>query len=218
MPVVVEEGLNLWYGRLNRLVYLLFTVQTRQAPHLNPLLSTQYPVSAVCVLVELLNIRLHNITLLDILPFYFTVIKFMSVYLIFPNLFSCAGGDMGDFGKDKELVSQLKVILVSFSFLQSMWLEFSTSLISLWSFVRIVRRDQVNRTCKNFVYSITQNNKIVRLSNMADTFFEKSMRCTKVVFCFSCLCFLDAEWLNRQSPITWMGVVHVCGNREQAAP
>ena len=116
---------------------------------------------------------------------------------------------MGDFGKDKELVSQLKVIM-SFSFLQSMWLEFSTSLISLWSVVRIVRRDQVNRTCKNFVYSITQNNKIVRLSNMADTFFEKSMRCTKVVFCFSCLCFLDAEWLSRQSPITWMGVVHTC--------
>ena len=74
-----------------------------------------------------------------------------------------------------------------------------------------VHRDHVNRarntigarTCESFVYSI---GKITRvwLSNMADICFEKFMRCAKGLWAFcSWLCFPDADWLGRQTPIIW---------------
>ena len=49
----------------------------------------------------------------------------------------------------------------------------------------------------------SQNNKIVWLSNMADTFL-RNLRCAQrfVGFC-SWLCLSDADWLGRQTPITW---------------
>ena len=56
------------------------------------------------------------------------------------------------------------------------------------------------RTCKKFVYSIaSHNNKIVWLSNMADTFVEKSSR--YVGFFFSWLCFSEtATWYRHPQP------------------
>ena len=70
----------------------------------------------------------------------------------------------------------------------------------------------------------SQNNKVVWLSNMTDTFFEKFAilfprasslprqrgwkfaRFAKVCGLFSWLCFWDADWLGEQIPITWIMV------------
>ena len=48
----------------------------------------------------------------------------------------------------------------------------------------------------------SQNNKLLWLSNMSDTFFEKCTRCAKVWGLFSWLYFSDPDWLDRQPPIT----------------
>ena len=83
---------------------------------------------------------------------------------------------------------------------------------SLWSFAHVVRQDQVNRAqnldrtervCETFVYSIVI--KIVWLSNMADTFFEKFTWYAKACGLFSwSVCFADTDWLGRQTLITWL--------------
>ena len=50
----------------------------------------------------------------------------------------------------------------------------------------------------------SQNNKIEWLSNIADTFlFEKCTGCAKVCGLFSWLCFMGADWLGRETLITW---------------
>ena len=50
----------------------------------------------------------------------------------------------------------------------------------------------------------SQNYQIEWLSNVADTFFEKFKKCTKACgSLFSWLCFMDADWLWRKTPITW---------------
>ena len=50
----------------------------------------------------------------------------------------------------------------------------------------------------------SQNNKIVWLSNMADTFLE-IQEVRKGLWAFvSWLCFSGADWLVRQTPITWL--------------
>ena len=50
----------------------------------------------------------------------------------------------------------------------------------------------------------SQNNKIVWLSNMADTFFLRNLGgAQRNVGFFSWLCFTDADWLNRQIPDTF---------------
>ena len=69
--------------------------------------------------------------------------------------------------------------------------------------------DQAVRPCKRFVYSTV---KITRLYDYQtwQTLFERFTRCAKVCglffflfFFFSCLlCFSDAGWLGRQTPIT----------------
>ena len=50
----------------------------------------------------------------------------------------------------------------------------------------------------------SQNNKIVWLSNMADTFWRNSRGAQRFVG-FSWSCFSDADWLGWQTPITWGG-------------
>ena len=52
---------------------------------------------------------------------------------------------------------------------------------------------------------IGQNNKIFWLPNMTDTFVWEIHEVRKGVVCFSWLCFSDADWLGRQTPITWCG-------------
>ena len=73
--------------------------------------------------------------------------------------------------------------------------------------------DHAVKTCERFVYSIV---KITRLyvyqTCMADTFFSNSRGVQRFVGFFSWLCFLDADWLGRQTPITWyvlVGSLHV---------
>ena len=82
---------------------------------------------------------------------------------------------------------------------------------SVWSFARVVRRDHVNRArhadhaaraCDRFAYSIV---KVTRLCDYQTwqtrfiLFFEKFTSCAKVCEFFSWLCFLDADWLSRQT-------------------
>ena len=57
--------------------------------------------------------------------------------------------------------------------------------------------DHAVRVCKRFVYSICQNNKIVRLSNMEDTVLEKFTKCAKVCGFFSTVLF--ECWLAEQA-------------------
>ena len=45
-----------------------------------------------------------------------------------------------------------------------------------------------------------------RATNMADTCFEKFTRCAKLCGLFSWLYFSDADWLSRQTSITWLSV------------
>ena len=62
------------------------------------------------------------------------------------------------------------------------------------------RSENVRKVCLSY----SQNNKIVWLSNVANTFLAKFTRCAKVCgLIFSWLCFRDADWLSRQTPITW---------------
>ena len=49
-----------------------------------------------------------------------------------------------------------------------------------------------------------QNNKIVWLSNMADTYFGGIQEVRKGMCFFSWLCFSDVHSLGRQTPITWL--------------
>ena len=80
---------------------------------------------------------------------------------------------------------------------------------SLWSFVHVVHRDQVNRTRNTWISSenvwkvclfYSQNNKIFWWSNVRDTFSE-----LKVCGLSSWFWFWDADhWLGRQAlQITW---------------
>ena len=99
--------------------------------------------------------------------------------------------------------------VIGFSGLVDLWV---IKIKSLWSFARVVRRDHVNRArnadhtaraCEMFVYSIV---KITRLYDYQtwQTLFEKFTRCAKVCgLYFSSFCFSGADWLGRQSPITW---------------
>ena len=77
--------------------------------------------------------------------------------------------------------------------------------------MHVAHGDQMNREIQitqweyvKGLFILCENSKNVRLSNMADTFLDKLMRCAKVwgLF-FSWLCFLDADWLGRRTPITW---------------
>ena len=81
---------------------------------------------------------------------------------------------------------------------------------SLWSFAH-VRQDQVRelrntdhaaRGCWKSVYSVV---KITRLwlSNMTDTCFKNLRNAQRLMGFFTWLCFSDADWLSRQTPITW---------------
>ena len=55
---------------------------------------------------------------------------------------------------------------------------------------------------KGLFYS--QNNKIVWLTNMADTFFWEIPEMRKGLWAFfSRLCFSDADWLGKQALVTW---------------
>ena len=94
-------------------------------------------------------------------------------------------------------------------FLVDLWVITIKKAIILYTYGTVCR-DWVNRawttdhttwTCKRFVYSV-QNNKIVWLSNMADTFVRSSWGVQRCVGFFSWLCFLDADWLKRQTPVT----------------
>ena len=69
------------------------------------------------------------------------------------------------------------------------------------------RRERMPKVC--LFYS--PNNKILRLSNMTDTLFEKISRCAKVYGLFLYwLCFSGADWVGRQTPITWKLLTAVC--------
>ena len=76
----------------------------------------------------------------------------------------------------------------------------STSRSSELSKRRRSRSENMRKVC--LLYG--QNNKTVWKSNMADT-FEKFTRCAKVSGLFYWLCFSRADWLGRQTPITWNG-------------
>ena len=59
--------------------------------------------------------------------------------------------------------------------------------------------DQAARTRERFVYSIVK----VKECMIIRHFVEKFTRCAKVSGLFSWLYFSDADWLGRQTPITW---------------
>ena len=76
---------------------------------------------------------------------------------------------------------------------------------SLWSFAHVVRGDHVNRarnadhaarTCERFVYSIVK----IRFYDY-QTWLTHSQGAQRYVGFFHWLCFSNADWLNRQTPI-----------------
>ena len=78
---------------------------------------------------------------------------------------------------------------------------------SLWSFAHVVRRDHVNRarnadhaarTCERFVYSIVKITRLYDYQTWQTRFWRNLLEL------FSWLCFSDADWLRRQTPITWL--------------
>ena len=71
----------------------------------------------------------------------------------------------------------------------------SKSRSSKQSTKRRSRSKDVQKVCN-------QNNKIVQLSNMGDTFCEKFRRCAKVYGFFSWFCFLGVDWLTGKL-LTW---------------
>ena len=70
----------------------------------------------------------------------------------------------------------------------------STSRSREQSTKRRSRSESMRKVC--LFYS--QNNIMVWLSKMEDTFLEKCTRCAKVCGMFSWLCFSGADWLGRQ--------------------
>ena len=81
------------------------------------------------------------------------------------------------------------------------------------SFARIVCGDQVNsarnadhavRTCEKFVYSIVKITRLNDYHTSRPTHFEEIYAVRKGMWVFiSWLCFADADWLSRQTPVTW---------------
>ena len=84
-----------------------------------------------------------------------------------------------------------------------------------------LRMQHVKITWTEHETQITQNNNIVWLSNMADMFWREVHVVAKVCgLFFSWLCFSDADWLGRQSPImwllcTWVSHVHHFSSRDE---
>ena len=84
-----------------------------------------------------------------------------------------------------------------------------------WSFVCVVDQDQANRarnadhaarTFQSFVYFIVTITRLYDYQALqTHLIFEKFLRCAKVCgLFFSWLSFLGADWLGRQTPITWI--------------
>ena len=78
------------------------------------------------------------------------------------------------------------------------WLPATHSSFVLTSKTRSLDRKRSDRN------QGSQNNKIIWLSNRADTFIEKFTRCAKVYGCFSLLCVSGADWLGRKTLTTWI--------------
>ena len=105
------------------------------------------------------------------------------------------------------LSEQHWIHVVGFSHLVELWV---IKIKSPWFFAHVVRPDHVNSTklksssenMRKVCLFYSQNNIIVWLSNMADTFLEKFTRYAKVHGLFSWLHFSGADWLCRQM-ITW---------------
>ena len=72
--------------------------------------------------------------------------------------------------------------------------------MNLWPSERKTQSKNTRKIC----FFCSENNKIVRLSNMADTFWEKFTRYAKVCGLFFSMCLSDADWLGRRTLITWL--------------
>ena len=68
---------------------------------------------------------------------------------------------------------------------------------------RIRYADHATRTRERFVYSIVTITRVYDYQT-GQIFFEKFTRCAKVCGLFSWLCFSNADWLSRQTLITWL--------------
>ena len=85
---------------------------------------------------------------------------------------------------------------------------------SIWSFARVVRRDQVIRarhvdhtatTCDMFVYSIVKITRLHDYQTWPTHNCFRNSRVRKGFWAFSFLMFFsDADWLSRQTLITWI--------------
>ena len=75
----------------------------------------------------------------------------------------------------------------------------NTSRSSEQNMKRQSRSENMRKVC----LFCSEDNKVLWLSNMADTFLEKFTKAQRTVSFFSWLCFRDVDWLGIQSPITW---------------
>ena len=66
------------------------------------------------------------------------------------------------------------------------------------------RSENVWKVCSCY----SQNNKIFWLSSMTDACFKNSRNAQRFVGFFFLICFSDADWLSRQTPITWNDPSH----------
>ena len=75
------------------------------------------------------------------------------------------------------------------------------------------KRRSCSKSMRKVCLFYSQNNKIVWLANMTE-----NTKCAKVCGLFSWLCFWDADWLGKQTPITWqsMKCYKLFGKVEQA--
>ena len=70
------------------------------------------------------------------------------------------------------------------------------------------RSESMRKVC--LFYS--QSSKILDYQTWPTHLFEKFMTCAKVCGLFSWLCFTDADWLGRQTPITWLSLLLNCSS------
>ena len=103
---------------------------------------------------------------------------------------------------DKKFV--LSLMQLFFQLVRYLWVMKikKPTILCVHSTLRLSEQSTKARVCKRFVYSIVNiSYKILWLSSVTDTFFEKFMRCPERY-----VGFLGADWLGEQTPITW----HCC--------
>ena len=75
---------------------------------------------------------------------------------------------------------------------------------SRWSRNRARNADQAARTCEKFADFMVRIIRLYYYQNMVDTFVWEIHEVRKGTWFFSWLCCTGADWLVRQTPITWV--------------